>query len=390
MVVVEARSVAGGRIRSLPIAHGEGVVEEGAEFIHGELPITNRLIDEAGLTKVKVDGKMFRKEDGRWRAQEEMIEGWDRLLSLMKDESYKTTMLGFMNKNFPADRYGSLRRHIKSYVQGFDVAGVDEISVRSLYEEWSSEDDQFRLKEGYSSLIDFLYRKLIDERCVFHFNTTVTGIRWNTGSVHVHTSSGLEIESDFVIVTLPVSKLSGKPSLAFSPSIDEYLGLYKQIGFGSVIKVVFDFSEQFWQRDLGFIFSREPIPTWWTQFPIKNNLLTGWAGGPDAKLLYSSDNRELEEIGLGCVARIFDTTPDVLRKKLRTAYVFNWKKYPEAGGAYSFATPMSISAREQLTAAVDQTIWFAGEGLVGGSHPGTVEAAFKSGYEAGERVLRLV
>ena len=71
--------------------------------------------------------------------------------------------------------------------------------------------------------------------------------------------------------------------ISFDPVINEYKRAALQIGWGSVTKILLQFKEAFWneeEKNIGFLFSGEIIPTWWTQLPNKYPLLTGWLGGP--------------------------------------------------------------------------------------------------------------
>jgi hypothetical protein len=44
------------------------------------------------------------------------------------------------------------------------------------------------------------------------------------------------------------------------------------------------------KSNAGFIFTNEQVPTWWTQLPVDNSILTGWLGGEKANSL--KDNTE--------------------------------------------------------------------------------------------------
>ncbi|MDQ2752949.1 MAG: FAD-dependent oxidoreductase, partial [Bacteroidota bacterium] len=60
VTVLEAKPQAGGRISTL---HNNGFlqpVEAGAEFIHGNLPVTLQLLKEAGIKYAKTKGEMLR------------------------------------------------------------------------------------------------------------------------------------------------------------------------------------------------------------------------------------------------------------------------------------------------------------------------------------------
>lgn len=393
VTIVEKNNSTGGRIRTSPMKTGNGIVEAGAEFVHGDTPITSRLIKEAGLKLVKLDGKMLRKQGTKWIEQEDMIEGWDELVEKMKGQRKDTTMDDFMQTHFQGDKYAGLRRHIRAFVQGFDVADTAEVSVQALYREWSNESDQFRIETGYGSLITYLERECVANGCTIKTNTTVKQIDWQKNDVTVYTSDGAKISGNKVLVTVPVSvlkDLNGKASINLTPPVDDYINATRKIGYGTVIKVIFELREAIWKRKTGFIFSEQMIPTWWTQYPVENNLITGWAGGPIAAALTQHSEDELLEIAIRSLSDIFDITPAELRNIISCSYVFNWSNYDESLGAYSFPTPDSVSARKLLNTPLDKTVYFAGEGLYDGAYSGTVEAAFSSGSQTAAALLETI
>ena len=51
-------------------------------------------------------------------------------------------------------------------------------------------------------------------------------------------------------------------------------------------------------------------------------------------------------------------------------------------GAYSYATVETEAAKKLMTTPLANTIFFAGEALYSGNHPGTVEAALVSALDA--------
>ena len=68
ITLLEARDTTGGRIRTI-YSKGDKAAETGAEFVHGELPLTLGLLREAGLKYHLVNGKMFRADNGKWTPQ---------------------------------------------------------------------------------------------------------------------------------------------------------------------------------------------------------------------------------------------------------------------------------------------------------------------------------
>ena len=383
----------GGRIRTFTLPNREGIIEPGAEFVHGDTPITSELIKEAGLKAVKLNGKMLRKEGKEWKEEEDMIEGWDELVEKMKGQRKDLTMDDFMQKHFAEDKYADLRRHIKAFVQGFDVADTSEVSVQSLYREWSNESDQLRIETGYGTLIEFLEKKGRENGCKIYTEETVKQIDWQKNEVTVYTASGKKYYGNKVVLSVPVSvlrDLHGKASINLTPPADEYINAVRQIGFGTVIKVILVLKEKIWKNKTGFIFSNEMLPTWWTQYPVDNNLITGWAGGPAAEQLSQHTDDELLEIAVTSLSNIFEMSGTELRNIIRYSYVFNWSKYDESLGAYSFSTPDSVSARKILNTPLIGTVYFTGEGLYDGAYSGTVEAALTSARKTASKLLKTI
>ena len=64
--MLEAAEIAGGRITTIK-EDFQSHVEAGAEFIHGKLSITFKLLKEAGLNYEVVEGKMIGVQNGNWQ-----------------------------------------------------------------------------------------------------------------------------------------------------------------------------------------------------------------------------------------------------------------------------------------------------------------------------------
>jgi len=389
IVVVEALQTPGGRMRSLMSPSSGAIIEAGAEFVHGNLPLTQQLVKEAKLSLLKIDGKMLRKEKSGWVEQKEMVEGWDTLLEKMKNEPRDTTMHDFLETRFPGPQYAGLKKHVDDFVNGFDLASTRDISMKSLYREWNAEEAQYRLKEGYSALVAHLYAAARGKGCRFIFGDAVKQVNWKENSVTAVTASGDRIEANKVIVSIPVA-LMAAGAIQFTPGVDEYAEAYKHVGYGTVTKVILEFSKRFWADDVSFMFSEETIPTWWTQYPLAGTILTGWAGGRNAAQLAGKSPVAVADTGLEVLSSIFSIAKKELSNILTNSYVFNWLSYEHFSGAYSYSKVESETVRKILQTPKSGTIFFAGEGLIGGEYPGTVEAALQSGANAAKQVLDML
>src|SRR5688572_8871195 len=118
ITILEAKGRSGGRVRTVILDRGRGLVEGGAEFIHGSCPETVSLLKQAGIGYHLDEGKMYKKEDGAWKEQTDMIEGWDQLLAKMKKIPRDMSMKEFLDTYFPEDRHRHLREEAVRFVEG--------------------------------------------------------------------------------------------------------------------------------------------------------------------------------------------------------------------------------------------------------------------------------
>ena len=157
VIVLEAKPHAGGRIDTMHEAPFTQPVEGGAEFIHGNLPVTLQLLSEGNIGYTKIEGSMLRYKAGNWIEEEEEIEGWDELMNKMNELIEDTTFAQFLHRHFSDEKYDNLRNSALQYAQGFDAADPDKASVFSLRNEWQhEEEDNYRVNGGYKQLIDYL------------------------------------------------------------------------------------------------------------------------------------------------------------------------------------------------------------------------------------------
>jgi monoamine oxidase len=389
VTVLEAQSRIGGRIHS--ISSGKYVIEGGSEFIHGDLAVTMGLLKKAGYSALPVKGKMYRKENGAFIEQEEMIEGWDDLLKKMKRLEQDTTMDKFLETYFGQETQAAFRKHILNFTEGFDIADPAKVSVKSLYKEWAAgEGENYRLPHGYGSLALYLQQQAESKGCTILTGKTIKKVVHVPGHVTLLSDEGEEFHADKLLITVSLGILQStgkKGSLFFSPPIPQYITAAQNIGFGQVVKVILHFNEIFWQSDAAFIFSDEIFPTWWPG-NADGHFMTGWAGGSKGDSLSGETDEVILKKALASLAAIFDMPVARLAETLQHAAIFNWHKNEYTAGAYSYATLTTDEARTLFNTPIAETLFFAGEGLYTGEAPGTVEAALISGKEAAKKIRK--
>ncbi|MCF6406347.1 FAD-dependent oxidoreductase [Chitinophaga filiformis] len=388
ITILEAMNTTGGRIKTI-YRDGIKIAETGAEFVHGELPITIGLLKEAGLQYQAISGQMFHVRDGQWMLQHEMISNWDQLLEQMGKSPADMTMQDFLDQHYPYAQHPDLRQNIQGFVQGFDLADISKVSVQYLYDEWTNESEKnFRIDRGYSAMTDFLEEECRKLECNVITNTTVTAVEWSAGKVQVQTANGTTFSADKLIVTIPLGALQ-KNTISFSPAIPDYIKAANDIGWGIVIKTILHFKTPFWEKhspQMGFLFGETPIPTWWTQNPSRTNTLTGWLGGPPSAAHITQTDEQLLDLSISSLASLCNETEATLREQLVSAYIANWTADPHVMGGYSYGTPASQAAQALLNTGIENTIYFAGEALYNGASPGTVEAALTTGKSVAKKI----
>jgi monoamine oxidase len=386
VTVLEASDRLGGRMHTIQPPGFNRVIEEGAEFIHGKLPLTLQLMKEAGISFQPVTGKMIRVKEGKWLQQDEFVEGWDELIHRMDTLEKDLTLADFLQLYFSEEKYAALRQSVQRFAEGFDVADTRLASTLAMRDEWKHEqDEQYRIPGGYGQLVQYLARACSADGCIIHTSCTVKTIRWERNKAAAVTADGQTFTASKMIITAPLGVLQAAPqhvtAIAFEPAIDAQQQALQQIGYGAVVKVTLQFSEPFWQaydKEIGFLLSQEIIPTWWTLHPATDPILTGWLGGPQTARFSDADDATVIQQALQSLANIFSMPAAQLKTLLTASHVARWQSNTFSLGAYSYNKLFTTAARQLLNKPVQDTLFFAGEALYDGVNGGTVEAALQS------------
>lgn len=400
VIVLEARNRTGGRIYTLNSPAFFNKVELGAEFVHGDLPVTLSLLHEAGIPYSPAGGDMWRYKNGRFTQEDEQVEGWDKLMDQLDDLSENISINTFLERYFSEEKYDRLKQRVRQFVAGYDTADPDKASAYALREEWQNEDEgaQHRPDNGYGEMISYLVKQVETNGSEVLVNAQVNTVHHTLNEVKVTTTVGETYLSTQVVVALPlgVLQLPGNTDgfIDFQPAIPKHQQAIQQMGFGAIIKVLLSFKQPFWEHhsgedmsEMGFLFSDEKIPTWWTQAPEHQPVLTGWLGGPAAQNLVNVPDNELLDIALQSLSNIYQVSKQDLEKQLMGSYIANWTADPYARGSYAYDTVDASDARKVLHQPVNNKLYFAGEYLYQGPSMGTVEAALTSGKDVAAKIL---
>ncbi|HEY0741187.1 MAG TPA: NAD(P)/FAD-dependent oxidoreductase [Chryseosolibacter sp.] len=393
VLILEAQDRIGGRMYTNFPEGFTAPIESGAEFVHGDAPISLELLEEADLKYTEMKGNTYQAHNDSVEKKDFFDSDWEVLLKALKTLHYDMPFSQFLDTHFKDAKYKDLRDNVKRFVEGYNAADIEKVSSMALREEWSEEEDpaQYRIKGGYTMLYDFLAAEVEINGGIIRLNQKVTEIRWTKNRVEVNV--GLKkYQARKCLVTIPVSVLQTE-SIAFVPAIPDVISASKKIGFGPVVKINLEFRIPFWESEterkfkaLQFLFTDEAIPTWWSQVPDTRPLLTGWIGGPGAERLRLTD-QEIFELALQSLVNAFKHPKHKIQEHLLAWKVDQWIHNEFSMGAYSYemvGTPQAVSVLEK---PVDDTLYFCGEAIYAGPYKGTVEAALTSGRDAAKRIL---
>lgn len=372
--------------------------ELGAEFIHGNLPVTLNLLKEARIASQTVSLQMWRYRDGKFKREEEQVEGWDEVMQKLAGLKKDMPIGAFMQQNFGNEKYAAITKSVLQFVAGYDTADPAKASAFALRKEWQNEDDdaQHRIPGGYCNLINYLVEDCKTHGGIIELNAIVKDIYWENSQVRAVTTDGTQYNAGHAIIALPLGVLQVQENqvgaIHFHPPIPKQMEAINQIGFGAIIKILLQFDTPFWEdgqyggiKNSAFLFTEEKIPTWWTQ-DAGSPLLTGWLGGGAAVELKSATDEEIWQLAMQSLANVFKQDVNELKDRLITWRIANWTVDPFTRGSYAYDMVGSDEARKILNEPVENTLYFTGEYLYDGPAMGTVEAALDSGMKVAEKL----
>jgi len=408
VVVLEARSRAGGRIFTRRVRGWPLPIELGAEFVHGRSDEVFKIAREAGLLIDRLPDSYLQRTTSGFRSQHDLRTRFDAVTREMRTNGRDRSIAEFLRSRrrmSPAEK-----RLAGGMMEGYHAAVLERASEHAFSTRGepplSPEDRmQFRVVSGYDGIIDRLRSRRDPKRCPILFSAAVERIRWRRGSVEAATTRG-NFRARHAIVTVPVGVLQpgpgGKPGIELDPDPPDQRRALESMEMGHVVRVVVLFRRSFWEEteaverlrarepensEVAFVHAWDsPFPTWWTAAPAQVPMITGWAGGPAATALQHLSKEQIVDQALETLGSLFDLPAPRLRRLLVAGHVHDWSADPWARGAYSYETVGGASAPDVLARPVAGTLYFAGE-ATDRRQSGTVPGAIASGHRAARQIL---
>lgn len=408
--LVEARGRIGGRIHTARDPALEVPVELGAEFIHGRPPSVVGLAQTAGLDIEEMVERYEYWQDGEPVRRDGLFGKIDEIFERMADPKLPDqTFSEFMTQVSAGEE---VRQAAAGYVEGFNAARADRISIKALDQESRAQqsidgDRALRFRQGYDRLVEWLWQQCLARGATRHLNTVVTAVDWQRAGVKISAwdaakaSAERTFAAERAIVTLPLGVLRAPEdvpgAVRFSPEPPRLRPALDRLEMGHAVRVTLRFRPGFIRAhprlaESGFIHSTDDdFPTWWTPLAAPGGrpvpALTGWCGGHKAERLIALSDTELAERAIASLARIAGVGDDAVRREVEATHVHNWSTDPFSRGAYSYARVGGLEARRSLAEPVEDTLYFAGEAIETEGHAATVHGAIESGEHAAKRII---
>ena len=421
VVVIEARDRIGGRVFTLTEPSPSVPIELGAEFMHGRSPALWQIAKAANLKIYEVNERHWYFDNGKISRSNEFWKHIERLMDRMKSGEADQSVSEFLKELPNDDDTLRVKAMMSRYVEGFHAADIDRLGTRGLIAaneaaEAIDGDSAFRFERGYDSVMQALRGEAESYGAMFQLNTVVEEIRWGTNMATLvcqpahgsNTATRIEYSAAAIIIAVPLGILQANPNeggIRFIPDLPTARRVaVQQLVMGNVLKINLTFRERFWEEaklwdekgepvsfhDAGFFHCPDaPLPTWWTQLPLRAPLLVGWAGGPRADRIRtaSDDPQFMVDQAIASLARIFNVSTNEIGSQLVEAYFHDWTNDPFTLGAYSYLQVNGLAAQQTLSQPIDNKLFFAGEATSVG-HIGTVHGAIQSGQRAADEILR--
>ncbi|XP_072946862.1 spermine oxidase-like isoform X2 [Epargyreus clarus] len=427
VLALEAAARAGGRVRTERC--GDGVVELGAEWIHGQFP--SRVYDLAIQNNVTVRPQDLTfdiyRSDGARTDCELLNELMMYCLDVMEGLSDKPESLGdlitrklkeYLQKNRPEvlknqEFVDNFLDFMNLVVNNYEASNDwKDVSALSAYEELRGHQHMSWHKHGYKTFFEILLNTYNNGPGLptldIKFNTEVTNIRWprdGTGDVVVTCRGGEQYTAPNVIVTVSLGVLKERHSTLFTPPLpQEKITAIDLISMGLIGKIILTFDNVFFSQSVLFYWTvddkkRLPADDKWmldisgaTAPSGCNNTLTLWTGGDGAKLIETLPEdvvkrKVVELLQMFMGANVTVPQPTGMMRS-------TWYTNPFTRGSYTYDNllmPQHPHIRETLASPLLDTagtprVLFAGE-ATDNTHFSTVHGASDSGYREAVRLL---
>jgi monoamine oxidase len=396
VVVLEARKRAGGRIFTIRDPGLPCAVELGAEFVHGDAPLTRRILREAGVEVARLDPEQLQARGGRI-VPADPFESIERVLDALDGEREPDrSFAAFLGSPDAAEFDARDRERALAFVEGFYAADAERVSERGLAGEGvGGAVSGGRIPAGYDRLVARLADGLVGR---IRYGYVVKRCAWRDEAVTLSGAEGagraqskFSIRARAAVFAVPHGVLTAPAraaaAIAFEPIVFGLAETLAAVETGDVVRLTIATGESP-RESLGvsaemfFLHTpTAPFNAFWSVEPPGTPALVAWSGGPRSRTLPRSREAR-RRAALEILRDSAGPAGAGLAACAGAAFGHDWTRDPFARGAYCYNVVGAEPPRPVHTGALA----FAGEAFAGPSL-GTVEGALETGREAAHTLM---
>jgi len=219
-----------------------------------------------------------------------------------------------------------------------------------------------------------------------HYRSSVVGIQpdeRSAGVVVEREGRRERLAADRIVCTLPFSVL--RRIEVAPPFSDQKRQAIDELPYTSVVRVLLQFGEKFWNADNLHVLTSTDMPIAWffehtVNQPGRRGILEAQAVGAAARHLGAMGETERIEFALSQLTRIYPSA----RKHYERARSYSWDQDPWARGAFAYFRPGQMMALMPHLARPEGAVHFAGDHTSIWS--GWMQGALESGLRAAREV----
>jgi monoamine oxidase len=400
VVLMEASSLIGGRVRTLHVPGWAMPIELGAEFVHGEPSTTTAFAEAHELHLRELADVHAQNKDG---ALVSMDDPWSRFAAALDPARDLRSSWSVQRYLEQAPVSADDAELVRLLVEGFHAAPLDDVCAKVVAQDARQNAGQFRqyrVNGGYERLVAKLEHELASAPVELLLGTRARRVEWRPGLVTITATRAEEtfaLRAATCVLSVSIGVLQAEPAqggIEFEPSLSERRAALNKLAMGQVQKVVLRLKalpraveSRIAQSKADFFHDSDgDFPTVWIERDGEQVQLTAWAGGPKAQRLSSLSPGELRGLAVRAVANLFESDVETVARSVLDAYAHDFGRDPLFRGAYSYVRPEGGLSARRLALPVANTLFFCGEAL-DLAYPGTVAGALGSGQHAARQVL---
>jgi len=278
------------------------------------------------------------------------------------------------------DTGGAWNAHIRAIVSFISGASLERLSAADYvaYDEASSESN-WRLRSGLGALVARSFPRGIDVQLA----TPVESIVLDASGVILATPSG-EVRARAAILSVSTAVLAGE-SIKLPKELDPWRQAAAQLPLGLNEKLFLEITGDAPFENETHVTGNprdERTASYYIR-PFGWPVIECFFGGERARLLCEEGVAAGFDFAIGQLSGLFGAE---VRARLRPLAASNWSRMKHVGGAYSYALPGCVSARQRLARPFERRLFFAGEATSPGDFS-TAHGAHDSGVRAATEAI---